>query len=98
MVVIDWLQTSEYIRENSERFILYCLCGCFIGIAIIFLMIIIVLFIEKRNRNGNTNEKFNHEYQVPRNDANYNDIFSVTNPYVPVYHYDGRSHSELYNI
>ncbi|CAF4262105.1 unnamed protein product, partial [Adineta steineri] len=43
------------------------------------------LFIEKRNRNGNTNEKFNHEYQVPRNDANYNDIFSVTNPYIPVY-------------
>ena len=84
--------------ENSERFILYCLCGCFIGIAIIFLTIIIVLYIENRYKKIDEKEKIESDYQVPRGDDNYNDILSVTRSYLPVYRYDGRSPSELYHI
>ena len=84
--------------ENSERFILYCLCGCFIGIAIILLMIIIVLYIGKGYKKTVEPEKIKSDYQIPRNDINYNDILSTTHCYLPVYRYDGRSQSELYNI
>ncbi|CAF1623072.1 unnamed protein product [Adineta ricciae] len=98
MVVIDWLQTSEFIRANSERFILYCLCGCFIGIAVIFLTVIIVLFMEQRENQTEEDEVPRHTYQVPRPDGIYNDILATERPYPSVYHYNERSQSEIYHI
>ncbi len=105
MVVIDWLQTSEFIRrkkyisfkifipfvfykENSERFALYCLCGCFIGITIILFTVIIVLYIEKHPKTDQ------NDYQIPRTDH----ILSGTRSYIPVYRYDGRTDHAFYNV
>jgi len=84
--------------ENSERFVLYCLCGCFIGIAIILLTIIIVLYIEKRQQTNDENQKINNDYQSPRTDLSYNDILSHTRSYLPVYRYDGRTHNGLHHV
>jgi len=98
MVVIDWLQTCEFVRgemkeflfkkmflcrflENSERFILYCLCGGLIGICIILLTIIIVIYIEKRLRLKN-------DYESPPIDSLYDD----TQTYLPVYRFNCRTH------
>jgi len=61
-------------------------------------MIIIVLYIEKRFKKSDQHEKVTSDYEVPRNDINYNDILSTTRCYLPVYRYDGRSHSELHYI
>jgi hypothetical protein len=77
--------------ENSERFVLYCLCGCFVGIAIILLTIIIILYLDKRK----TIEKT--DYQTPRSDLDYNDILSGTHSILPIYRYDGRTHHEFYH-
>ncbi|CAF0829683.1 unnamed protein product [Rotaria sordida] len=98
MAVIDWLQTSEFIRQNSESFILYCLCGGFIGITIILLIVIIVLYIEKRHQTKDESNKITNDYQIPRQDIEYNDILSSTRPYLPVYHYDGRNHHEFQRV
>jgi len=58
MVVIDWLQTYEFVRENSESFILYCICGCLIGISIILITIIIILYIEKHFKTNETENEY----------------------------------------
>jgi len=84
--------------ENSERFVLYCLCGCFIGISIILLTIIIVLYIEKRHKTNNKDEKIKNNYQTPRSNFDSNDILSSTRSYIPVYRYNGRTHSGTYHI
>jgi hypothetical protein len=106
-VVKDFLQLLNQMTiyfwflfhiENSERFILYCLCGCFIGVAIILLVIIIVLYVEKRPTKPDEDEKTKSDYQIPRTDGNYNDIASDTRCYLPVYRYDGKNHSELYHL
>ncbi|CAF3394718.1 unnamed protein product [Rotaria socialis] len=98
MAVIDWLQTSEFIRQHSESFILYSLCGCFVGVTFILLTIIIVLYIEKRHVAHDENNKIKHDYQTPRSDIDYNDILSTTRSYLPVYRYDGRTHHEFYDV
>jgi len=99
MGVIDWLQTFEFIRgtikisntkiskiffiENSERFTLYCLCGCLIGISIILISIIILLYIEKHLK-----------MTTKETDLEYDEAPS----YLPVYRYDGRNHSSFYHV
>jgi len=69
--------------ENSERFILYCICGYLTGITIILITIIIILYIEKY-------------FQIKTNetDINYDD----TPSYLPVYHYDGRNYNSFYHV
>jgi hypothetical protein len=74
--------------ENSERFILYCLCGCFIGIAIILLTIIIILYIEKHQKKNVKND-----YELPGND-----ILAGMSPYIPVYRYNGRTQNGSYHV
>lgn len=116
MAVIDWLQTSEFIRrkiisfcfklinllnffiENSESFILYALCGCFVGITIILMTVIIVLYIEKRRLSNDDSNKLKNDYQIPRSDIEYNDILSTGRSYLPVYHYDARTHHDFYQV
>jgi len=87
-----------FYLENSERFVLYSLCGCFIGIAIILLMIIIVLYIEKRHRTNEKMKNIKNAYQIPRTDLDYNDILSDSRSYLPIYRYDGRTHNGTYHI
>ncbi|CAF0800744.1 unnamed protein product [Rotaria sp. Silwood1] len=87
MFVIDWLQTCEFIRENSERFILYCLCGCFIGISIIFMTIIIVLYIDQRL-------KIKSDYQSSQMNIKYDEKPC----YLPVYRYNCRTHHGFYQV
>lgn len=83
-MVIDWLQTCEFIRENAECFILYCICGGLFGIVVILVTIIVILYIENRLK-----------MKIDRSDLIYNDSPS----YLPVYHYDGRNHhSGLYHV
>lgn len=84
--------------ENSERFILYSLCGCFLGITIILLSVIIVLYIENRQKIKEELGDVKNDYQVPRPDTEYNDIISSTRSYVPVYRFDARTHHEFYNV
>ena len=74
--------------ENSERFILYCLCGCFIGIAIILLTIIIFLYIENRNK-----KIVKNEYETPRTD-----ILSGISSYLPIYRYNGITQNGSYHV
>ncbi len=69
--------------ENSERFILYSLCGWLIGISIILISIIILLYIEKRLK-----------MTTKETDL----VYDETTSYLPVYHYDGRNHSSLYHV
>ncbi|UJR15483.1 hypothetical protein I4U23_002426 [Adineta vaga] len=88
MVVIDWLQTCEFVRVNSERIILYCVCGCLAGISIILLSIIIIFCIEKYCE---------LDYDVdtsPEHDDEYVQKIS----HLPVYRYNGRTHRELYDV
>jgi hypothetical protein len=72
---------------NSERFVLYCLCGCLTGISVILLAIIIILYIEKH-------VKIQEDDQSPETDIDYVDTFSQ----LPVYRYDGRTHNGFYNV
>jgi len=65
MVVIDWLQTCEFVRENSESFILYCICGCLIGISIILITIIIILYIEKHFTTNQTDIEYDEIPSYP---------------------------------
>jgi len=84
--------------ENSERFVLYCLCGCFLGIATILFMIILVLYLQKRHKKDDENSNTKNDYQTPRTDLDYNDILSGTRSYLPVYRYDGRTHNGFYQV
>ena len=112
MVVIDWLQTAEFIRrkspyeslnrivfdnfvllENSERFVLYCLCGWFVGIAVILLTIIILLYLQQRQKKTESDD-----YENARRDFNYNEILSGTRSILPIYRYDGRTQREFYQV
>ncbi|CAF3269948.1 unnamed protein product [Rotaria socialis] len=87
MIVIDWLQTREFVRENSERFILYCLCGCFIGVSIMLLMVIIILYFEQRL-------KMRSDYQSSPTSSEYDD----KKCYMPVYRYNCRTHDDFYQV
>ncbi|CAF1425302.1 unnamed protein product [Rotaria magnacalcarata] len=87
MIVIDWLQTREFVRENSERFLLYYLCGCFIGISIILLMVIIILYLEQRF-------KMRSDNQSSTRSSGYDD----RNCYMPVYRYNCRTHCDVYQV
>lgn len=69
------------------------------GIAIILLTIIIVLYIEKRHQTNDKNPKeIKTDYQSPRIDLDYNEILSGTRSYLPVYHYNGRTHNGTYHL
>jgi hypothetical protein len=82
--------------ENSERFILYCLCGCFVGITIILLAVIIVIYIEKRKKKKDGCKKpMKSNYQIPRTDV---DVLSGTRSHLPVYRYDGRNPNGIYHV
>lgn len=117
MVVIDWLQTSEFIRrktfprdfsnkedlllldlENSERFVLYSLCGCFLGIAIILIAIVVLLYIEKRRKISAEDATTKTDYQTPRTDFEDNDLLSGTRSYIPIYRYNGRTENGFYHV
>jgi hypothetical protein len=73
--------------ENSERFVLYCLCGCLAGICIILLTIIIILYIEKRFR-------VKDDYESPQTDILYDEAPS----YLPVYRFNCRTHHDFHHI
>jgi hypothetical protein len=77
------LKIFEDFLENSERFILYGICGGLIGIGIILISIIVLLYIEKHLQAA-----------TKENELEYDD----TPPYLPVYRYDGRNHSSFYHV
>ena len=83
--------------ENVERFILYCLCGCFLGITIILLTVSIVLYIDQRHDHTHDEKKPPNVYQIPRADLAY-DVVAAARPYVPIYRYDGRNRNELCHV
>ncbi|CAF2523209.1 unnamed protein product [Rotaria sp. Silwood2] len=89
MLVIDWLQTCEFVRENSERFILYCLCGCLVGISIIFMTIIIVLYIDKRFKIKSDYQSSTMNMECDDDDKPY---------YLPVYRYNCRTHNDFSHV
>lgn len=80
-------------QENSERFVLYLLCGWFIGIAIILLTVIIILYLQQRREKINPDES-----PSPPRDFNYNEILSGTRSILPVYRYDGRTDRGFYQV
>ena len=63
--------------ENSERFILYCICGCLVGITIILIAIILLLYIEKHWKMDDKRKEMEYE---------------EASAYLPVYRYDGRTY------
>ncbi len=77
------MKIFEDFLENSERFILYGICGGLIGIGIILISIIVLLYIEKHLQAA-----------TKENELEYDD----TPPYLPVYRYDGRNHSSFYHV
>ncbi|CAF1186916.1 unnamed protein product [Adineta steineri] len=87
MVVIDWLQTYEFVRVNAEKFILYCLCGCLTGISIILFAVTIILCIEKYF-------KVQDSYLSPETDTKYDGKINE----LPVYRYNGRTHKGFYDV
>lgn len=80
--------------ENSERFVLYFLCGWFIGIAVILLTIIIILYLQQRRKNSTDSD----DYENSPQDFDYNEILSGTRSILPIYRYDGRTHREFYQV
>lgn len=108
MVVIDWLQTCEFVRgtpdarllffltkrafivANSEKVILYGLCGCFLGVSVILLSIIFLSYVERCFQFGD--------------DADDGEPASVEPEYVdepprlPVYRYNAKTHDGLQDI
>lgn len=100
MTVIDWLQTCEFIRgrnrrlffirmifclflENSEPFTLYCICGGLIGLIIILICIILLLTLGKY---------FKFDSKSSESD------YAEAPAYLPIYRYNGRNHSGLYQV
>ncbi|CAF1077296.1 unnamed protein product [Adineta ricciae] len=90
MVVLDWLQTCEFVRANSEKFVLYCLCGCLAGIIVILLSIIIILFVNKYcDFDDDDDDELSPDLQ---------DEYVQKLANLPVYRYNGRTHQELYDV
>lgn len=79
--------------ENSERFVLYLLCGWFIGVAIILLTIIIILYLQQRREKIDSDDS-----PSPPRDFDYNEILSGTRSILPVYRYDGRTDRGFYQV
>ena len=115
MLVLDWLQTSEFVRshylfivfslrsfsfdylDNSERVILYCLCGYLVGLSIILFSILFLLCLERRQIDHNDQMKMKSTYQIPRQDLEY-DVLANPRSYLPVYRYDGRTPNAFYHV
>ncbi|CAF1141606.1 unnamed protein product [Adineta ricciae] len=96
MIVLDWLQTCEFVRANSEKFVLYCLCGCLAGISVILLSIIIILFVNKYcefNDDDDDDDDDNDELSPDLQDEYVQKLANL-----PVYRYNGRTHQELYDV
>ena len=84
---------SFFPLENSERFVLYLLCGWFVGVAIILLTIIIILYLQQRREKIDSNDS-----PSPPRDFDYNEILSGTRSILPVYRYDGRTDRGFYQV
>ena len=78
-----------HVLANSEKFVLYCLCGCLAGISVILLSIIIILCVDKYCEFDNDDDELSPDLQ---------DEYVQKLASLPVYRYNGRTHQELYDV
>ena len=83
-----------HVLANSEKFVLYCLCGCLAGISVILLSIIIILLVNKYCEfDDGDDDDDNDELSADLQDEYVQKLANL-----PVYRYNGRTHQELYDV